>query len=292
MQGSATISPTNGLGSAQEVESDELAPSQKGRASFGLNAPTVLSRSSSVGMPPEAGSHQNAKSIGICIQPAPGAARIQAQACSSFLPSHAEEIRGYHQVPAFIHNKQDELVFGGRFDSYAFPSLKFPSLLDSGIGNLSTSSTHSAPSPRTTNLLSLNESPSYLNSNSRHEGAAVHNYDNGTPDLLLGFDKHAAFMKKDNVEDMTDSFTARPIPEDSHLFAGAGCIGESPYITSRSFDELHRHLGIGLSSEKVSHLDLNHLGSHANFIFPIPSATSKEGRLPPVVDALANFAQS
>ena len=72
------------------------------------------------------------------------------------------------------------------------------------------------------------------------------------PDLLLGFDKHVA------ADDTTASFEASPIPEDLHFFAGAGCIGESPCITSKSFDDQHRHLGIGLSSDKVSHLNLNH----------------------------------
>jgi len=180
--------------------------------------------------------------------------------------------------------------------------LQFPSLLDSGIGNLfrpiltaaeqkSVSSTPSVPSLTTTN-----QSSSYLTCLSRHGDAAAHNiYNNGTSDLLRGFDKHVALMKKDNVKDMTESFKARPIPEDSHLFAGAGCIGESPYITSRSFDELHRHLGIGLSPDKVSHLDLNHLGSTANFIFPTPNTVSKQGRLLPAVDAsshLPDFAHS
>ena len=272
---SATISPTNGIGSAQEVEFDKLAPSQKG----GRSALPVLSRSSS-DMPPYAGSHQNAKSIGICIRPTPGVAISQAQACLPFLP--AEDNQGYQQVPASTHYELD------------VPSLQCPSLLDSGIGNpfrpiltaaeqKSGSSTPSGPSPTTTNHISRNRSD------------AAYYYDNGTPDLLLGFDRHVAFMKKDKVEDMTDSFKARPIPEDSHFFAGAGCIGESPYITSRSFDELHRHLGIGLSSDKVSHLDLNHLGSTANFIFPTPNTVSKQGIHLPAVDAsshLPDFAQS
>jgi hypothetical protein len=67
------------------------------------------------------------------------------------------------------------------------------------------------------------------------------------PDLLSGFDQHVASMKSN-----TGTATAgAPIPANSHLFAGAGGVGESPYITSKSFDDAHRLLGKGLT-----HLDL------------------------------------
>jgi len=249
-----------------------------------------VSRSSSNGMPPDTGSHQNAKSTGVYSS--------HAQTCLSFLPSNAMENQACAQ-------EQDVHVPGDSFDSYGFFPLKFPSSIDSGIVNRfkpipttsarkAVSSTPSEPSPTTTNLSSLNDNSSYSNSISRH-GGAVHCCDNGVPDLLLGFDKHVAYKIKDTVEDMTDSFKARLIPEDSHFFAGAGCIGESPYITSRSFDELHRHLGIGLSSDMVPHLDLNqHQVSNANFIVPTASAVSKQGRLPAVglLSHVPDFAQS
>ena len=70
-------------------------------------------------------------------------------------------------------------------------------------------------------------------------------------DLLSGFDK----IQKKKVEK-----TTAPIPEDSHFFSGAS-IAESPYITSKSFDDLHKSLGAGLSGDKMSHLDLNNHSS-------------------------------
>jgi hypothetical protein len=135
----------------------------------------------------------------------------------------------------------------------------------------------------------LNENTSYSNCISRHGGAEVYCRDNLMPDLLLGFDNYVA------TEDMTASFEARPIPKDSHFFAGAGCLGESPCITSKSFDELHRHLGIGLSSDKVSHLDLNHYqGSLDNFVVPRAHSVLKQGTLQPAAGAfvhIPDFAQ-
>lgn len=68
------------------------------------------------------------------------------------------------------------------------------------------------------------------------------------PDILAGFDQ----MKKNKTD--------APIPEDLNFFAGAG-IGESPCITSRSFDELHKFgagLGSGDKIHVMPHLDLNH----------------------------------
>ena len=168
-------------------------------------------------------------------------------------------------------------------------------MLGSGIGNRSTtapkvvSSTSSEASPTTMNISSLNENTFYSNSVSRHGGSESYCCDNFIPDLLLGFDNHEA------AEDATASFEARPIPEDSHFFAGAGCIGESPCITSKSFDDLHRHLGIGLSSDKVSHLGLNHYqGSNDNFILPTANAVLNQSRLQPAGGAFVHvpdFAQ-
>lgn len=310
---SATISPTNGVGSSQKAGLETLAPSQKGRSqlnrknnvSTGMNDPVILSRSSSDGMPPDSSSHQKAKSSGVYIRPAPDFASSQAQACLSFFPSNPMENQGSYRVSAFTYDNQDVHVPGDRFDGHGFTPLSFPLLPESGIGNRfktiptatapkAVSATPSEPSPTTTNLSSLNENSFYSNNISRRGGADAHYCDNGMPDLLLGFDNHVAFMKQDTAEHMTHSFEARLIPEDSHFFAGAGCIGESPFITSRSFNELHRHLGIGLSSDKVSHLDLNHhQGTNAKVIVPTASSVSKQGRLlPDSFGHVSDFPQS
>jgi len=240
-----------------------------------MNAPAVV--------------HQNAKSPCVYIRPAPGVASGQAHTCSSFLPNNSVKNQACRQAPVSSY----DYIPGERLDSLGFPPLSFPSLLGSGIGNQSTtapkavSSTSSEASPTTTNISSLNENTSYSNSVSRH-GGSDYCCDDLMPDLLLGFNKHVA------AEDTTASFEARAI-EDSHFFAGAGCIGESPCITSKSFDDLHRHLGIGLSSDKVSHLDLNHYqGSNDNFIFPTANVVLKQGRLQPAVGAFVyvpDFAQ-
>ena len=79
---------------------------------------------------------------------------------------------------------------------------------------------------------------------------------NGIFDLVSGFDKHTASLKAE--QEITAVLESRPTsttwPENSHFFAGS--IGESPYITSKSFDDMHRCLGINLPSNP-SHLDLN-----------------------------------
>ena len=242
-----------------------------------MNAPAVV--------------HQNAKSPCVYIRPAHGVASSQAQACLSFLPTNTVENQECRQAPASTY----DYVTRERLDSLGFPPLSFPSLLGSEIGNQSAtaskavSCTSSEASPTTTNISSLSENTSYSKSISRHGSSEVYCFDNLMPDLLLGFDKHVA------AEDTTASFEARPIPEDSHFFAGAGCIGESPCITSKSFDDLHRHLGIGLSSDKVSHLDLNHYqGSNDYFIFPTANAVLNQSRLQPAVGAFVHvpdFAQ-
>lgn len=72
----------------------------------------------------------------------------------------------------------------------------------------------------------------------------------GMPDLLSGFDSHNASMKQSGA-------SKNPvIPEDSHLFMGAGSIGESPFVTSKSFDNVHM-FGLGMS-----HLDLKSSPNH------------------------------
>lgn len=125
-----------------------------------------------------------------------------------------------------------------------------------------TSASGSSQSDDRENITSPNEASSYfvgIASSGRGIVKSESNCsDNDIPDLLVGFDKHVASMKKTNTAEATTAAAVehRPIPEDSHFFAGAGC-GESPYITSKSFDELHKYLGKGLSSEKMPHLDLN-----------------------------------
>eukprot|EP00571_Detonula_confervacea_P008773 CAMPEP_0172321782 /NCGR_PEP_ID=MMETSP1058-20130122/44286_1 /TAXON_ID=83371 /ORGANISM="Detonula confervacea, Strain CCMP 353" /LENGTH=573 /DNA_ID=CAMNT_0013037377 /DNA_START=185 /DNA_END=1906 /DNA_ORIENTATION=- len=132
------------------------------------------------------------------------------------------------------------------------------------------------------------------NSSSSNEASSNSNgmfSDNEIPDLLSGFDKHVASMKKTTPADMTDIFKNRPIPADSHFFAGAGGIGESPYITSKSFDELHQFWQSGLSSDKMPHLDLNQsIGNNYQPVFcstghrsAAGASVSQQIRCPPSV---------
>lgn len=119
-----------------------------------------------------------------------------------------------------------------------------------------TSNSGSSQSTERENLSSSNIiASSYLIGISQHGGdfktSVSSCSNNDIPDLLVGFDKHVASMKQNATEAIT-----LEISEDSHFFAGAGC-GESPYITSKSFDEFHKHLGKGLSSDKIPNLDLN-----------------------------------
>ncbi len=69
---------------------------------------------------------------------------------------------------------------------------------------------------------------------------------NDIPDLLSGFDKHAASMLENKKEDVG-------LLDTSEHPLLAGPIGESPYITSKSFDDLHQFLG----TNQIPHLDLN-----------------------------------
>lgn len=130
----------------------------------------------------------------------------------------------------------------------------FPPLLDNAWGKrfkhippasqaVSTSTSEPSSNDESDHYNSASLSTEVSSSLSKPSSAAVKS--ESLPDLLSGFDKE--MMKKKN---------AVPIPD---FFAGAGGLGESPYITSRSFDELHK-FGAGLSSsrDKMSHLDLNH----------------------------------
>jgi len=88
--------------------------------------------------------------------------------------------------------------------------------------------------------------------------------DSDIPDLLSGFDQHASAAKPSSIEALQRVLESRPMcttwPKDSNFFAGA-CGHESPYITSKSFDELHKFLGKGISSASISSLDLNAFSS-------------------------------
>lgn len=71
--------------------------------------------------------------------------------------------------------------------------------------------------------------------------------DNGSsdpPDILSGFDRHVA------RDPNSSAVSGMNVPANPHLFAG-GTYHESPYITSKSFDDLHASLGKG-----ISHFDL------------------------------------
>lgn len=80
--------------------------------------------------------------------------------------------------------------------------------------------------------------------------------DSSMLDLVSGFDKHTALLNA--KRDITAVLESRPSsttwPENSHFFEGT--IGESPYITSKSFDELHKCLGKDVP-HNPSYLDLN-----------------------------------
>lgn len=124
---------------------------------------------------------------------------------------------------------------------------------------VSTSPSEPSSNDESENTSSSNEASGYSNGVStcgivKPDNLSSHS---DIPDLLSAFDKHVASMKNTVTVDITKN---RPIPEDSHFFAGAG-VGESPYITSQSFDELHKFLGKGLSTDKMSNLDLNQRGN-------------------------------
>eukprot|EP00985_Skeletonema_marinoi_P014079 scaffold7066_cov169-Skeletonema_marinoi.AAC.4 len=83
---------------------------------------------------------------------------------------------------------------------------------------------------------------------------------NDIPDLLSGFDKHAASLMEQQEKYVSISVppnqtssdnTARVQASEHPLFVGP--IGESPYITSKSFDDLHQCL----ANNQIPHLDLS-----------------------------------
>jgi hypothetical protein len=83
---------------------------------------------------------------------------------------------------------------------------------------------------------------------------------NDIPDLLSGFDKHAASLMEQKEKYVSISVplnqtssdnTARVQASEHPLFVGP--IGESPYITSKSFDDLHQCL----ANNQIPHLDLS-----------------------------------
>lgn len=210
------------------------------------HAPTVVSHSSHVSaftpllMPPGAfGCGQTIQACGFMSLPT-----------SSTLENIQE---GRSHVSPFTHDADrfDPLLdpefsnswFANRFK----PILPTPSTMTATAAK-AVSTTPSEPSPTTTNRSSLNGDTSYTNSRRDSDGSSEkHHVDSSDlPDLLSGFDK----------------LEGRPnISENLHLFAGAAelLVGESPCITSRSFDDLHRHIGIGLPSDKsMPPLDLNH----------------------------------
>ena len=128
----------------------------------------------------------------------------------------------------------------------------FPPLLDNAWGKrfkhippasqaISTSASEPSSNDESDNYNTASLSTEVSSSYSKPSSTALKS--ESLPDLLSGFDKE--MMKKKN---------AVPIPD---FFAGAG--GESPYITSKSFDELHKFgAGLSPSRDKMSHLDLNH----------------------------------
>lgn len=196
-----------------------------------------------------------------------------------------------HQIPAFVNHGQNNIGPNDAIDNqqqyyavtgsvegtrkrqiseqassvgYNFPPLlqnageakRFKPILGATASQaVSTSASDPSSNDESENSLSSNEVSSSSN--------GIFS-DSNMPDLLSGFDKHAASMKTTTVTAvMTDIPKNRSIPVDSHFFAGAGGIGESPYITSKSFDELHQfwhssqYLGKGLSPDNIPHLDLN-----------------------------------
>lgn len=83
---------------------------------------------------------------------------------------------------------------------------------------------------------------------------------NEIPDLLSGFDKHAASMSEQKDKYVSMSIPTKQTSSDKPVHVQAsehplfvGPIGESPYITSKSFDDLHQCL----ANNQIPHLDLS-----------------------------------
>lgn len=202
---------------------------------------------------------------------------------SSTLENNQE---GRSHVSPFTHDADqfdpllDPEFSNSWFENRFRPILPTPSTITTTAAK-AVSTTPSEPSPTMTNRSSLNGETSYTNSRRDGGGSAEnHRVDSSDlPDLLLGFDK---------LED-------RPIISESlHLFAGAAelLVGESPCITSRSFDDLHRHIGIGLPSDKsMPPLDLNHHPT-TKVNYAMTNEVSIEGRLPTTVGSSIDASQS
>ena len=84
---------------------------------------------------------------------------------------------------------------------------------------------------------------------------------NDIPDLLSGFDKHAASLleQKEKYVSISIHVPTKQTTSDNIIVQASehplfvGPIGESPYITSKSFDELHKCL----ATNEIPHLDLS-----------------------------------
>lgn len=104
-----------------------------------------------------------------------------------------------------------------------------------------------------TNVLGANSEAQTIAMNSNAPGTTC-----SMLDLVTGFDNHTASLNSAK-KDITTVLESRPSsttwPENSHFFSGT--IGESPYITSKSFDEMHKCLGGIDIPSPPSHLDLN-----------------------------------
>lgn len=233
------------------------------------HAPTVVSHSSHVSAFTPLLTPPGAFGCGQTIQ----ACGFMSLPTSSTLENNQE---GRSHVSPFTHDADrfDPLLdpefsnswFANRFK----PILPTPLIMTTTTAATAVSTTPSEPSPTTTNLSSLNGDTSYTNS--RRDSGSCENQrvdSSDLPDLLLGFDK----------------LENRPIiSEDSHLFAGPELlVGESPCITSRSFDDLHRHIGIGLPADKsMPPLDLNH-HPITKVNYAMTNEGSIQGRLPTTV---------
>ncbi|KAL7426754.1 hypothetical protein ACHAXM_000573 [Skeletonema potamos] len=76
--------------------------------------------------------------------------------------------------------------------------------------------------------------------------------------IMSGFDKHAASLLEEQAKYVSFSVPTKPSDNDAHIQATdhplfVGPIGESPYITSKSFDDLHQCL----ATNQIPHLDLD-----------------------------------
>jgi hypothetical protein len=169
------------------------------------------------------------------------------------------------------YNTTDTASKKRRLDAHSSGGKQFKPIPAIPVSQDGTSASGSSQSEDRANLASPNEVSTNFVGISPHRVSIGKSEsigsDHDIPDLLVGFDKHIASMKKTSAEATAAATKHRPIPEDSHFFAGPDC-GESPYITSKSFDELHRYLGIGLSSDKMPYLDLN---DHHHHCAPKPN---------------------